>query len=118
MTQNKTLTAYRSKRGQRGEAEFLIFGIAVLVTALFSGSIWLLGWIRDTKDAKVIANREARMAKRNKGPFVPRPDPAEYYVQCDGSVFTILQTNYPCRVLPESYGEWFIAIEDEVGGHR
>ncbi len=102
---------YRSKRGQKGEAELLLFGIAVLVCTLISGSIWLLGWIHDTKDGKVAAAHAARMAKRNKGPFIPRPDPAEYFVHCDNSLFTPLNTHYSCSVLPESYGELSIDVE-------
>jgi hypothetical protein len=105
MLKLKSSSTYRSKRGQRGEAEMMLFAVAVGLCILFSGSMWLLGWIRDSKDAKVIANREARLAKLNKGPFVPRSDPAEYLVQCDGSLFTPLNVNYPCRVLPESFGE-------------
>jgi len=102
---------YRSKKSQRGEAELMLFGIAVLLTTILSGSIWLLGWIRDTKDAKVIANREARYAKLHKGPFVPRSDPAEYFVHCKGSLSTPLETKYSCGVMPESYGELYIDVE-------
>jgi hypothetical protein len=102
----------RQKNTERGEAELLLFGVVVLITCLISGSIWLLGWIKNTKDGRIIAQREARLARLRQGPFVPRADPAEYFVRCNGSVMKILQTDYPCSVLPESYGELFV-FEDE-----
>ncbi len=104
-------TRYRSKVGQRGEAEFLLFGLAVLVTLLFSGTIWLLSSIRDAKDARVMAQKELRYAQRNKGPFVARTDPAEYYARCNGSLSSPLNVNYSCGVLPESYGELLIDLD-------
>lgn len=110
MSQNTTTR--RLKNAERGEAELLLFGVIVLITCLISGSIWLLGWIKNSKDGKVIAQREARLAKLRKGPFVPRADPNEYFVRCNGSVMKILQTKYPCQVLPESYGELFVFEEE------
>lgn len=104
-------TRYRSKAGQRGEAEFLLFGLAVLATALFSGTIWLLTSIRDHKDARVMAQKEIRYAQRNKGPFVARIDPAEYYARCNGALTSPLKVNYSCQVLPESYGELLIEVD-------
>lgn len=108
MSQQLIRSQYASKRGQEGEAEFLLFGLAVLVTALFSGTVWVLSSIRDSKDARVVAQKELRFAERNKGPFVARADPAEYFVQCDGSLSNPLKINYACDVLPESYGELLI----------
>lgn len=108
MSQRHNTRTYESKHSQRGEAEFLLFGLAVLATALFSGTVWLLSSIRDAKDARVMAQKEMRYALRNKGPFVARTDPAEYFVRCNGSLFTPLKVNYPCGVLSESYGELLI----------
>lgn len=111
MSQRRTTLQYESKRGQRGEAEFLLFGLAVLVTCLFSGTVWVLSSVRDAKDARVMAQKELRFAERNKGPFVARTDPAEYFVRCNGSLFTPLKVDYPCGVLPESYGELLIELD-------
>ncbi len=111
MSNQHQLNRYWSKAGQRGEAEFLLFGLAVLVTLLFSGTVWLLSSIRDAKDARVMAQKELRYAQRNKGPFVARADPAEYYVRCNGSLSSPLNVNYPCGVLPESYGELLIELD-------
>ena len=111
MATSKSRATYLSKAGQRGEAEFLLFGLAVLATALFSGTVWLLSSIRDAKDARVMAQKELRFALRNQGPFVARPDPAEYYVRCNGELSSPLKVNYSCGVLPESYGEILIELD-------
>ncbi len=111
MTTQLQKPRYRSKNAQRGEAEFLLFGLAVLVTLLFSGTVWLLSSIRDAKDARVMAQKELRYAQRNKGPFVARTDPAEYYARCNGSLSSLLNVDYKCSVLPESYGELLIELD-------
>lgn len=99
---------YRSKRSQKGEAELMIFGIVVIICALISGSLWVLNWVKDSKNAKVENRRYEMISKQKQGPFVARADPAQYVVQCNGSVWKLLQTNYRCEVLPESYGELYI----------
>lgn len=102
---------YLSKTGQRGEAEFLLFGLAVVITALFSGTVWVLSAIRDHKDAKVMARKEQRYAQRQQGMPEARIDPAEYYVRCNGSLSSPLNVKYACDVLPESYGELLLEID-------
>jgi hypothetical protein len=104
-------SAFRSKRSQRGEAELLFFGIIVIVAALISGTVWVLQWVKQNKHAEREARRMAALAERYKGPFKPRRDPAEYLAHCQKSGWFVLQTKYPCEVLPESYGELFLMPE-------
>ena len=103
--------SYRSKRSQKGEAEVLLFGIVVLIAALISGTFWVLQWVKNNKYNEREARRKAALSERTKGPFKPRRDPAEYLVHCDKSGWLVMQTKYPCEVMPESYGEIFLMPE-------
>ncbi len=101
----------KSQRSQKGEAEVLVFGIVVLIAALVSGTFWVLQWVKENKYAEHEARRKLALANRIKGPFKPRRDPAEYVVHCQKSGWLVMQTKYPCDVLPESYGEIFLMPE-------
>ena len=37
---------------QRGEGEVHFFLLVLIATGLFSGAVWLFGWIKDTKNAR------------------------------------------------------------------
>ena len=89
----------------------LVFGIVVFLAILVSGTFWLLGWIKQNKYVEREARRKIALAEKYKGPFKPRRGPAEYLAHCQKSGWLILQTNYPCEVMPESYGELFLMPE-------
>jgi len=101
----------RNKRTQKGEAEVLVFGIVVLIAGLISGTFWILQWVKENKYAEQEAKRKMALAERTKGPFKARRDPAEYIVHCEKPGWLVMQTKYPCAVMPESYGEIFLMPE-------
>jgi hypothetical protein len=103
-----TPKCYRAKRGQRGEAEMMIFGIVVVVALLFSGTVWLLTWIKHNKYSEREARKLAAIMEKRASQFSGRRDPAEYLVFCDKPAWSLLQTKYHCEILPESYGELFL----------
>jgi hypothetical protein len=98
-------TLYRSKRGQEGEAEAMLFITVLVICGLISGALWLFGWVRETKDGKVDRRLAAQAARQTPAPLVPRLDPGEYYVSCEKQLWAPLSTGAPCTVLPESYRE-------------
>jgi len=100
--------SYRSKRGQRGEAEMMAFGIVVVLAVLFSGTVWILTWVKNNKYSERQARKRAAMLAKLESQFSGRRDPAEYLVFCDKPAWSLLQTKYNCEVLPESYGELFL----------
>lgn len=100
--------AYRNKRTQKGEAEFLFFGIVVVVAGLISGTLYVLHWVKNNKYAERQARKLALIEARKSGKYSGRRDPAEYLVHCDKSAWALLQTKYECSVMPESYGELFL----------
>jgi cell division protein FtsI/penicillin-binding protein 2 len=99
---------YASKRAQRGEAELMMFGLVVVATILFSGTVWLLTWVKNNKYSEREARKLAAILEKKKSEFSGRRDPAEYLVFCDKAAWALTQTKYDCRVLPESYGELFL----------
>ena len=101
----------KDKRFQKGEAEVLVFGIVVLIAGLISGTFWVLQWVKENKYNEREERRKIALAQRMKGPFKPRRDPAEYLVHCEKSGWLVMQTQYPCEVMPESYGEIFLMPE-------
>lgn len=100
--------AYRQKRSQKGEAELMVFGIVVFIAILIAGSVWLLTWVKENKYAERQARKLAAIQEKKKSQYSGRRDPAEYLVFCDKSAWALLQTEYNCDVLPESYGELFL----------
>ena len=96
---------YRSKRSQAGEGELMVFGIVVVICCLISGSLAVLGWVRDSKDGKLEARRLAKLNKQNQEKVVISKDPDAYFVSCKKSLWNVLGNNVTCDVLPESYGE-------------
>lgn|GEM_PF-1875790 len=100
--------SYRSKRGQRGEAEMMTFGIAVVVAVLFSGTVWVLNWVKHNKQSEREARKLAAILEKKQSQFSGRRDPAEYMVFCDKPAWALFKTKYNCEVLPESYGELFL----------
>jgi hypothetical protein len=99
---------YRSKRGQRGEAEMMTFGIAVLVAVLFSGTVWVLSWVKHNKQSERESRKLAAILEKKQSQFSGRRDPAEYMVFCDKPAWSLFQTKYKCEILPESYSELFL----------
>jgi hypothetical protein len=99
---------YRSKRGQRGEAEMMTFGIAVLVAVLFSGTVWVLSWVKHNKQSERESRKLAAILEKKQSQFSGRRDPAEYVVFCDKHAWSLFQTKYKCEILPESYSELFL----------
>ena len=105
--------SYRSKRSQEGEAEMMFFGIVLIICGIISGSLLLLNWIKDTKNDRVQRSREAHFAKGTPTPFSPRPDPAAYLAHCEKPSWAVLQTDFNCEVMPESYGEIYLIPDQE-----
>ena len=96
---------YRSKRGQEGEAEVLLFFTVLAICCLISGALWLLGWVKNSKDDKVDRRHAAHVARLTPAPFIPPLDPGEYYVSCEKPVWGALSSDAPCNILPESFRE-------------
>ena len=99
---------YRNKRSEKGEAELMVFGIAVVVAGLLSGSLYVLHWVKNNKYAERKARQLALLEERRGGKYSGRRDPAEYLAHCDKPVWALLKTKYECSVLPQSYGEIFL----------
>lgn len=97
--------SYRDRGAEKGEAEVTLFITAVVVLSLISGGIWLIGWIRGTKDAKVERRAIAQLSRQTPVPFVRRVDPGEYLASCKKPLWAALSTTVPCEILPESYRE-------------
>lgn len=107
-----TPSSYRSKRTERGEAELLVFGIVLVVAGLISGTIFVIEWVKKNKYSEREAQQKLELAEKAKRHVKPRRDPAEYIALCKKPGWTLLQTKYPCEVLPESYGELFLMPEE------
>ncbi len=86
----------------------MAFGIIVVVALLFSGSVWLLTWIKQNKYSERQARKWAAIQEKLASQFSGRRDPAEYLVFCDKPAWSLFQTKYNCEILPESYGELFL----------
>ncbi len=99
---------YRNKRSQKGEAELMVFGIAVVVAGLLSGSLYILHWVKNNKYAERRARQIAMLEARKGGKYSGRRDPAEYLAHCEKPAWALLQTKYECSVLPQSYSEIFL----------
>ena len=100
--------AGRSKRSERGEAEILFFGVVFLIFSALSGGLYILHWFKSTKDARVRAIHDARVARLKPTPFSVHPDPGEYLAHCQKEPWSLLQTTIACDVMPESYGELYL----------
>lgn len=96
---------YRKKHNQKGEAELLFFATVLVIVGIISAALWIFGWVKDTKNARVDASRVAAAARRTPAPFVPRLDPGEYYVSCKKSAVTLVGGQADCEILDESYRE-------------
>jgi hypothetical protein len=101
------------KSAERGEAEMMFFGVILIICGIISGSLVILNWVKDTKNAKVESMHTARLARMTPTPFSSRPDPGAYLVSCNKEPWQVLQTTVGCEVLPESYHEIFLAPEPE-----
>ena len=86
----------------------MVFGIAVVVAGLLSGSLYVLHWVKNNKYAERKARQLALLEERKGGKYSGRRDPAEYLALCDKPMWALLQTKYECSVLPQSYGEIFL----------
>jgi hypothetical protein len=93
---------------ERGEAELMFFGVALIVCGLISGSLMLLGWVRDTKDTKVRNREIARLMGSTPAPVTVQKDPAEYFVQCKKAPWAVFDNKVKCEVMKESYGELYL----------
>jgi tRNA G18 (ribose-2'-O)-methylase SpoU len=99
---------YRSKRSQKGEAELMVFGVVVVIAALISGTVYVLGWVKQNKYSEREKRRRAAIEEKLANRWSGRRDPAEYVALCDKPAWALLQTRYKCDILPESYGELFL----------
>lgn len=108
MNANPMKKTSRHNRSERGEAEILFFGVVLIVFSLISGSLYILHWVRTTKNARVQAAQDTHIAKLKPTPFSVRKDPGEYLAHCQKDPWALLQTHIPCDVMPESYGELYL----------
>jgi hypothetical protein len=99
---------FRDKRSQRGEAEMLLFGIVVLLCAIVSGSLMVLNWVKDSKNAKVQEHLSARFKRGTPAPVLVVRDPAAYYAHCQKSAASLMNATVKCEVMDESYGELYV----------
>lgn len=100
-----------TRRGERGEAEMMLFGVVVILCAIVSGTIILLNWIKDSKDAKIAQRIEKAMARGTPQPVPITKDPAEYFAHCQKSPAELLNNSVKCTVMDESYGELLLLPE-------
>jgi hypothetical protein len=98
----------REKGSQKGEAEMMLFGIVLLICALVSGSLAILNWVKDSKNAKVENAMFASRARFTPAPVLAWKDPAAYYAHCKKSPAALLGTTVKCKVMDESYGELYL----------
>jgi hypothetical protein len=83
-----------------------MFFITVLaICGVISGGLWLFGWVREKKDNKVAQRALAQLRRNETAPFLPKLDPGEYYTTCSKPLWAVLQTEFSCDILPESYRE-------------
>jgi hypothetical protein len=87
----------------------MFFGIVLIICGIVSGSLLILNWVKDSKNQKVLDQRLAVLARLTPTPFSTRPDPGAYLVSCNKQAWQVLQTTVPCAVMPESYGELYLA---------
>ncbi len=99
---------FRDKRSQKGEAEMMLFGIVVVLCAIVSGSLMILNWVKDTKNAKVQEQLNARFKRGTPAPVLNTKDPAAYYAHCQKSPVSLLNSRVNCQVMDESYGELYV----------
>jgi len=99
---------YRCKRSQKGEAELMTFGIAVLLATLLSGSLYVLHWVKNNKFSEREARYRAMLEEKLASQYSGRRDPAEYLALCEKPLWSVFETTYSCQILPESYGELFL----------
>ncbi len=98
----------RDKRSQKGEAEMMLFGIVVILCGILSGSLWVLNWVKDSKNAKVQEHMNARFKRGTPAPVTISKDPAAYYANCRKSPVSLISTTIKCQVMDESYGELYL----------
>ena len=108
MNPRRAAPQYRDKRSQKGEAELMVFGLVVLAAALFSGTLYVLHWVKDNKYAERRARYLAMLEAKKSDKYSGRRDPAEYLVHCDKPAWALLKTKYNCSVMPQSYSELFL----------
>ena len=95
---------------EAGEAEWGFFMIIVIVCGVVSGALWVLNWVKETKDARLHGDR--RIAKKV-APEDRRP-PGTYVVNCTRSTFQIISEKANCSIDPVSYDtEYGDYYEDE-----
>jgi hypothetical protein len=98
----------RDKHSQKGEAEMMLFGIVVILCAVVSGSLMILNWVKDSKNAKVQEHLNARFKRGTPAPVLVAKDPAAYYAHCQKSPAALLSSTIKCDVMDESYGELYV----------
>lgn len=93
------------RRPEAGEAEMGLFIIVVIVCGLVSGSLFLLNWIKDAKDAKVLARMQDKRAEALARKARPPREPGSYFTHCQKPLWAALSSKAACDVLETSYVE-------------
>lgn len=104
--------SYFRRKPEAGEAEMGLFIIVVIVCGLVSGSLFLLNWIKDAKDAKVLARMQDKRAEALMKKWRPPREPGSYFTHCQKPLWAALSTKAPCDVMVESY------VEKELEDYR
>jgi hypothetical protein len=93
------------RKPEAGEAEMGLFIMVVIVCGLVSGSLFLLNWIKDSKDAKVQARNIDRKAEAAARKARPKREPGSYVTHCQKPLHLAFSTKVECEILDESYVE-------------
>lgn len=92
------------KNSQRGEAEMGFFIVIVVVCAVVSGSLMILEWVKDTKNAKVMARKYGKPGTEIAADS--HHYPGEYVAYCKKPILTAFTgTRMPCKIEDWSYPE-------------
>lgn len=89
-------------RKEKGEAEVRFFIIVLILCGLLSGGLWILEFVKDSKNAKVQARREALFKKVEEPNKYPN---GMYLVQCKRGIVDIMTNTFNCSVDERSFIE-------------
>jgi hypothetical protein len=92
-------------RRQAGEAEVGFFLIVVIVCALVSGGVFLLDWIKDSKDAKIRGEYRQKQLEALERKQRPPRDPGSYLAHCQKPPWGWFAVSTPCSLVRESFVE-------------
>jgi len=93
--------ATQKRKSQAGEAEMGFFLIVVIICGLVSGTLLVLQWVRNTKNARLHGYAD----KKHIEVKVAHKYPGEFVAECQKPLWAALSTSMPCSIEPWSYPE-------------